>query len=256
METELINNDVTPRILEWQISTVTRVKQENQNVKTFTLSLPNWMPHKAGQHYDVRLTAPDGYQAQRSYSIASNPEQKGEIELTVERLEEGEVSTYLHDVLIVGDQVELRGPIGGYFVWEANLGGPLFLVAGGSGIVPLMAMIRHRHAVGSNVPTRLLYSSRSYDDIIYRDELGTLQEAHSGLEVFHTLTRGIPPNWEGYQRRIDLPMLEEVIKPFGNQLIAYICGPTTLVEGVANGLVKLGITPEHVRTERFGPTGK
>ena len=256
METELINNDGTPRILEWQISTVIRVKRETQNVKTFTLSLPNWMPHMPGQHYDVRLSAPDGYQAQRSYSIASNPEQKGEIELTVERLEEGEVSTYLHDVLIVGDQVELRGPIGGYFVWEANLGGPLFLVAGGSGIVPLMAMLRHRNAVGSNVPARLLYSSRTYDDIIYRDELDTLQKAHSGLEVFHTLTRGIPLNWDGYQRRIDLPMLEEVIKPFGNQLIAYICGPTTLVEGVANGLVKLGITPEHVRTERFGPTGK
>ena len=138
------------------------------------------MPHQAGQHYDVRLTAPDGYQAQRSYSIASSPEQKGEIELTVERLEEGEVSTYLHDVLIVGDQVELRGPIGGYFVWEASMGGPLLLVAGGSGIVPLMAMIRHRHAVGSKVPVRLLYSSRTYEDIIYRDELERLHKDRYG----------------------------------------------------------------------------
>jgi ferredoxin-NADP reductase len=256
METELIKENAKPRILEWQISTVIRVRQETQKVKTFTLALPHWIPHKAGQHYDVRLTAPDGYQTQRSYSIASGPEQIGEIELTVERLEEGEVSTYLHDVLIIGDQVELRGPIGGYFVWEANMGGPLLLVAGGSGIVPLMAMLRHRHASGVNIPTRLLYSSRSYDDIIFREELEKLQKADSGLEVFHTLTREIPTNWAGYQRRIDLPMLAEVVKPYGNSLIAYVCGPTALVEGVANSLVILGISPEDVRTERFGPTGK
>jgi ferredoxin-NADP reductase len=256
METELINENAPPRILEWQISTVIRVRQETSNVKTFTLALPHWMPHKAGQHYDVRLTAPDGYQTQRSYSVASGPEQIGEIELTVERLEEGEVSTYLHDVLIVGDQVELRGPIGGYFVWEISMGGPLLLVAGGSGIVPLMAMLRHRNASGASVPARLLYSSRAYDGIIYRGELETLQKTDPGLEVFHTLTRAIPTTWSGYQRRIDLPMLGEVIKPFGNSLIAYVCGPTALVEGVANGLVTLGIPPEHVRTERFGPTGK
>jgi ferredoxin-NADP reductase len=256
METELIKENVTPRILEWQISNVIRVRQETPRVKTFTLPLPHWTPHKAGQHYDVRLTAPDGYQTQRSYSIASGPEQIGEIELTVERLEEGEVSTYLHDVLIVGDQVELRGPIGGYFVWEANMGGPLLLVAGGSGIVPLMAMLRHRQASGTNVPTRLLYSSRSYDDIIYREELEKLQKADSGLEIFQTLTRELPTNWAGYRRRIDLPMLAEVVKPYGNNLIAYICGPTALVEGVANSLVTLGIPPKDVRTERFGPTGK
>jgi ferredoxin-NADP reductase len=255
METELINDKAPTKALEWQISTVVEVRLETQSVKTFTMSLPNWMPHRAGQHYDVRLTAPDGYQAQRSYSIASSPEQIGEIELTVERLEEGEVSTYLHDVLIVGDQVELRGPIGGYFVWEANMGGPLLLVAGGSGIVPLMAMIRHWRVAGSGVPVRLLYSSRTYDDIIYRQELDQLHREHAGLEVFHTLTREQPPGWDGYGRRIDMRILEEVASPLGKELKAYICGPTALVEGVANGLVALGISPDQVRTERFGPTG-
>ena len=255
METELIKEPVKPRALEWQISTVVKVRVETHNVKTFTLALPNWTAHRAGQHYDVRLTAPDGYQAQRSYSIASGPEQSGQVELTVERLEEGEVSTYLHDVLIMGDQVELRGPIGGYFVWEARMGGPLFLVAGGSGIVPLMAMLRHRKAAGAQVPVRLLYSSRTYDDVIYRSELESLHNDRSGLEVIHTLTRAQPLNWKGYDRRIDLPMLEEVTRPFGKQLIAYICGPTPMVEGVANGLVSLGIQPDRIRTERFGPTG-
>ncbi len=255
METELIKVETPPRLLEWQISTVTRVKQEIQNVKTFTLALPHWIAHKAGQHYDVRLTAPDGYQAQRSYSIASNPEQRGEIELTVERLEEGEVSTYLHDVLIVGDQVELRGPIGGYFVWEASMGGPLLLVAGGSGIVPLMAMLRHRKAAGVTIPTRLLFSSRSRDEIIYRDELESLQTDRSGLQVIHTLTRETSTEWQGYRRRIDLPMLGEVITPLGSDLKAYICGPTAMVESVATGLVTLGVSPRQIRTERFGPSG-
>ncbi len=255
METELIKEEAVPRLLEWQISTVVKVRQETASVKTFTFALPHWTPHRAGQHYDVRLTAPDGYQAQRSYSVASNPEQRGEIELTVERLKEGEVSTYMHDVLIVGDQVELRGPIGGYFVWEASQEGPLLLVAGGSGIVPLMAMIRHRRAAGSKVPTRLLYSSHSYDDIIYRTELEQLHKDGSGLVVVHTLTRKQPLGWDGYSRRIDFAMLEEVAKPLGGNLIAYICGPTALVEGVANGLVKLGIPASQVRTERFGPTG-
>ncbi|MGE5123370.1 MAG: ferredoxin reductase [Acidobacteriaceae bacterium] len=255
METELIKEGPVPRLLDWQISTVVKVRQETPSVKIFTLALPHWVPHQAGQHYDVRLTAPDGYQAQRSYSIASNPEQLGEIELAVERLEDGEVSTYLHDILIVGDQVELRGPIGGYFVWEAGLGGPLLLVAGGSGVVPLLAMIRHRQAAGSRVPARLLYSSHSFEDIIYRQELERLQRENTGLEIFHTLTRRQPEGWSGYARRIDLKMLEEVALPLGDQLKAYICGPTALVEGVANGLVQLGIPASQVRTERFGPTG-
>jgi ferredoxin-NADP reductase len=255
METGLINEPVLTRVSEWQISTVVNVRLETPSVKTFTLAVPNWIPHRAGQHYDVRLTAPDGYQAQRSYSIASSPEQRGEIDLTVERLAEGEVSTYLHDVLIVGDQVELRGPIGGYFVWEASMGGPLLLVAGGSGIVPLMAMIRHRQTVGSQVPVRLLYSSKTYQDIIYRDELAQLVHSRSGVEVFHTLTRAQPAGWGGYDRRIDEQMLEEVIRPFGAAFKAYICGPTALVEGVAISLIRLGTAPDQIRTERFGPTG-
>ncbi len=255
METELIKENVDVRSLDWQISTVVRVRQETSKVKTFTLALPNWVPHRAGQHYDVRLTAQDGYQAQRSYSIASSPEQRGEIDLTVERLEEGEVSTYMHDVLIVGDQVELRGPIGGYFVWEARMGGPLLLVAGGSGIVPLMAMIRHRQAVGSHVPVSLLYSSRAYEDIIYREELDRLALGQTGLRLFHTLTRQQPAGWDGYARRIDVRMLEEVTRSLGGDFTAYICGPTALVEGVANGLVALGVAPARVKTERFGPTG-
>jgi ferredoxin-NADP reductase len=248
-------DEVMKRLLEWQIARIQAIRQETPRVKTFTLALPDWSPHRAGQHYDLRLTAPDGYQAQRSYSIASGPERSGEIELTVERLEDGEVSSYLHDVLMVGDQIEVRGPIGGYFVWEASQGGPLLLVAGGSGIVPLMAMIRHRSAEGSTVPTRLLYSSRTFQDIIYRQELDQLFRGQPGLEVFHTLTRMQPQGWEGYSRRIDLPMLEEVAKPFGKEAHVFICGPTPLVEGVANGLVSLGIPADQIRTERFGPTG-
>ncbi len=247
------------RLLEWQIGTVRAVRPETPRVKTFTLALPVWQPHQAGQHYDLRLTAPDGYQAQRSYSIASEPERVGEIDLTVERLGDGEVSSYLHDIIAVGDQIEVRGPIGGYFVWEAALGGPLLLVAGGSGVVPLMSMIRHRCAAGSTVPTRLLYSSRTFEDIIYRDEFDRLSRSQAGratgVEIFHTLTRAQPPGWTGYGRRIDLPMLEEVAGPLGKNIRAYVCGPTPLVEFVANGLVSLGIPPDQVRTERFGPTG-
>jgi ferredoxin-NADP reductase len=243
------------RALEWQIATVKAIKPETPRVKTFTLALPNWLPHRAGQHYDVRLTASDGYQAQRSYSIASEPERAGEIDITVERLEDGEVSSYLHDVLVMGDLVELRGPIGGYFVWDAGLGGPLLLIGGGSGIVPLMAMVRHRAAAGSKVPTRVLYSSRTPEDVIYFDELESLRSANAGLEVFHTFTRSQPPGWTGYARRIDNAMLSEVSKPFGKNAQVFICGPTLLVESAANGLVQIGIPAAHVRTERFGPTG-
>jgi ferredoxin-NADP reductase len=241
--------------LEWQIATITTIKHETPTVKTFTLALPQWVPHRAGQHYDVRLTAPDGYQAQRSYSIASQPERSDEIDLTVERLEDGEVSTYLHDVLVVRDQLEVRGPIGGYFVWEARLGGPLLLVAGGSGVVPLMAMLRHRAAAGSTVPTRLLYSARTPEDVIYRQELATLRAADGGLEIVHTFTRAQPPGWRGYARRIDAPMLQEVIQPLGPTPQTYLCGSTLFVEAVANNLVHIGVPPTQIRTERFGPTG-
>jgi ferredoxin-NADP reductase len=239
--------------IDWQIATLKSVRPETPSVKTLTFSLPNWLRHQPGQHYDVRLTAEDGYQAQRSYSIASEPERIGEIEMTVERISTGEVSPYLYDVLAPGDQVELRGPIGGYFIWEANRPEPLLLIAGGSGIVPLMAMLRHRHSAGSKTPARLLYSSRTFDDIIYYDELGKLQSQKDGPTVFHTLTRSQPTGWSGFSRRIDRPMLAEVAKPLGRSLQVYICGPTLLVESAADDLVRLGIPPAQIRTERFGP---
>jgi ferredoxin-NADP reductase len=229
---------------------------ETPRVRSYTLRLPSWTRHKPGQHYDVRLTAPDGYSVQRSYSIASGPEQEGEIQLTVERLADGEVSVFLQDICAVGDQIEVRGPIGGYFVWLAELGGPLLLIAGGSGIVPLMAMLRHRAASTTRPATRLLYSSRTPVDIIYADELGDLAARSDGLEVIHTLTRSQPAGWTGYARRIDDAMLSEVRRPLGDAPLVYICGPTPLVEGAANGLVRIGVPPQRIRTERFGPSGK
>lgn len=243
------------RSLEWQLATVKRIVQETPKVQTFTLVLPHWMRHSPGQHYDVRLTAPDGYQAQRSYSIASEPERGGEIDLTVEWIEDGEVSSYMHEVLMVGDQIEVRGPIGGYFVWEAKMGGALLLIAGGSGIVPLMSMIRHRQATGSKAPVRLLYSTRTQDDMIYYDELMGLHDSKDGLEIFPTFTRQTPPGWSGYARRIDSQMLTEVASPLGVNVQAYVCGPTLMVEAIANGLLQIGIPPNQIRTERFGPTG-
>lgn len=224
-------------------------------MKSFTLALPRWMPHRAGQHYDIRLTAEDGYRAQRSYSIASAPQREGEIDLTVELVENGEVSTFLHQSAVAGDRFEVRGPIGGYFVWEAAQGGPLLLVGGGSGVVPLMSMLRHRAAAKANVPARLLYSSRSYDDIIYRDELEGLAARGDGFELFHTLTRSQPAGWKGYARRIDDRMLGDVSRVFGPKAMTFICGPTALVENAANALTNLGLRPERIRTERFGPSG-
>jgi ferredoxin-NADP reductase len=214
---------------------------------------PDWAGHRAGQHVDVRLTAEDGYQAQRSYSIASAPEDE-HLVLTVERLEDGEVSPYLVDELRAGDQLELRGPIGGYFVWEAALGGPLLLLAGGSGVVPLRCMLRHRAAAHSAAVVRLLYSSRSLDEVIYRDELVSLAD-DGGVDVRFTLTREQPPGWDGYARRIDGELLSEVAWPADEQPLTYICGPTAFVETAANALVGLGQDPGRIRTERFGPTG-
>ncbi len=241
--------------IQWQIAEVKAIKQETLTVKTFTLTIPVWVQHRAGQHYDVRLTAPDGYQAQRSYSIASEPERTGEIDLTVERLDDGEVSPYLHDVLVPGDQIELRGPLGGYFVWDTTLGGPLLLIAGGSGIVPLMAMVRHRVAQRSDIPTRLLYSVRTPEDVIYAKELSGLSEQHTRLDVIYTFTRQAPPNWRGYARRIDEMMLREVLQSLESKPRIYICGPTALVEVAANTLAGTGIDAESIHTERFGPTG-
>src|ERR1051326_745922 len=196
--------------LSWQLGEVVATHQEAPRVKTITLAFPDWTGHRPGQHVDVRLTAEDGYQAERSYSIASPPEDSQQVTLTIERLDDGEVSPFLVDELRIGDKLELRGPIGGYFVWEASLGGPLLLIAGGSGVVPLMAMIRHRAAVNSTVLTRLLYSSRSYDEIIYREELDRLRNNDARLEVTPTLTRSHPSGWTGYRRRIDARMLSEV----------------------------------------------
>jgi ferredoxin-NADP reductase len=243
-----------PEPLAWQIATVTAIRAETPGVNSFTLELPTWRAHRAGQHYDVRLTAADGYQAQRSYSIASPPSREGAVDLTVERIADGEVSPYFHDVVEVGDRVEVRGPIGGYFVWEPALGGPLLLIAGGSGVVPLMAMLRERAVAESRPPAALLYSSRTIDDIIYRDELETLEEPDGALRILHTLTRTQPPDWTGYARRIDRAMLAEALVAAGAQPLVYICGPTLLVEAAANGLVELGVPPAQVRTERFGPT--
>jgi ferredoxin-NADP reductase len=217
--------------------------------------MPSWPGHRPGQHVDLRLTAEDGYSVERSYSIASEPERGRDVDITVERIEGGEVSPFLHEVVVPGDRLEVRGPIGGYFVWEAALGGPLLLVAGGSGVVPLMAMARHRARAGSTLPARLLVSSRGPDEIIYRDELERLAAARDGFEVVHTLTRQQPPGWQGYARRIDEAMLAEVLAPLGAAARAYACGPTALVEVVANALVRLGLPADRIRTERFGPTG-
>jgi ferredoxin-NADP reductase len=238
----------------WQLGEVVELVDQTPRVRDVVLDVPGWPGHRAGQHVDVRLTAEDGYQAERSYSLASAPEEQ-RLVLTVERLKDGEVSPYLVGELRRGDQLELRGPIGGYFVWEAELGGPLLLVAGGSGIVPLMSMLRHRAASGSTAPARLLYSSRTLEEVIYRDELERLAAAGDGLEVVHTLTRSQPLGWSGPSRRIDEELLAQVAWPPEERPFIFICGPTALVETAASGLVALGHEPTRVKTERFGPTG-
>ena len=244
--------------LKWQLGTVVEIRRETPRAKSLSLDLPNWTTHFAGQHVDVRLTAADGYQAQRSYSIASPPEDKY-LMLTVDRIADGEVSPYLTDVLQVGYPLELRGPIGGYFVWNAGSaaddGPPLLLVAGGSGIAPLMAMIRHRANSNKKVPTKLLYSSRSYEEVIFREELDRLAANDPSLLVIHTLTRSQPPKWTGYGRRIDRAMLAEAAWRPAEKPLAYTCGPTALVETVASHLQELGYEPKRIKTERFGPTG-
>jgi ferredoxin-NADP reductase len=240
---------------------VVSVTSETSRTRTVLFDVPGWPGHRAGQHVDVRLTADDGYQTERSYSIASAPDDP-RLALTVERLDDGEVSPYLTGELRAGDQIELRGPIGGYFVWDIETGGPLFLVAGGSGIVPLMAMIRHRNAALAGRPetalslrTRLLYSSRNWDEIIYRDELARLSAEDPTLDVVHTLTRLAPDGWSGFRRRIDKEMLAETAWPVRENPRVFVCGPTPLVESVAGTLVELAHNPALVKTERFGPTG-
>ena len=238
--------------LTWLVADVRDVVRETPRVKTIAFDVPGWPGHRAGQHVDIRLTAEDGYQAQRSYSIASTPDGT-RVELTVERLADGEVSPYLTDELRPGDQIELRGPVGGYFVWEPAQGGPLLLVAGGSGVAPLMAMIRARDAAGSDAETRLLLSSRGWEDVIYRDELERL--GGDGLTVVHTLTRSQPPGWTGYARRVDPEMLADVGPGRAERPLVYVCGSTPFVEAVSEALVQLGHDPQAIKTERFGPTG-
>jgi ferredoxin-NADP reductase len=245
----------------WQLGNVTELVQETPRVGTLRLQVPDWPGHLAGQHVDVRLTADDGYQAQRSYSIASAPEDP-RLAITVERLEDGEVSPYLVGELKVGDKVELRGPIGGYFVWNPSaassnevIARPLLLIAGGSGVVPLMAMLRHREATGSKAPARLLYSSRTFEDIIYKDELDRLTSSGDGMKVVHTLTRSQPSGWKGYERRIDREMVREVAWPAEQEPAVFVCGPTAFVETAADLLVEFGYGPGLIKTERFGATG-
>jgi ferredoxin-NADP reductase len=238
----------------WRSAALAEKRSETPTVSTLVFDVDWWPGHRAGQHVDLRLTADDGYQASRSYSIASPPEDEG-LALTVEKLEDGEVSPYLVDVMEPGDELELRGPVGGWFVWDVTEGGPLLLVAGGSGIVPLMSMLRHRADRDGDVPARLLVSSRTIDDLIYGRELAALEAAGDGLELFVTLTRASPPGWDGYTRRIDRELLAEVAWPHDRRARTYVCGPTSFVEAAADALVGLGQDPAAIRTERFGPTG-
>jgi ferredoxin-NADP reductase len=240
--------------LRWMTVEVTSIVDETPRVRSLVLRVPDWPGHRPGQHVDVRLTGEDGYQAQRSYSIASAPESQNVV-IVVERIEDGEVSPYLTKVVRPGDQFQLRGPIGGYFVWTVSIGGPLFLIAGGSGIAPLMAMLRHRAAIGSMLPTRLLYSSRTFEDIIFRVELDHFENQRDGLEIAHTLTRKQPAGWSGAVGRIDRDMLVNQGVPPSARPKIFVCGPTSLVESTAQSLLQIGHEPSLIKTERFGPTG-
>jgi len=252
LETEFDTS--TPDRLIWRVAEVAKIVDETPRVKSLVLDVPGWPGHRPGQHVDVRLTAEDGYQAQRSYSVASEPENT-RLMLTVELIEEGEVSPYLTSDVRPGDKFELRGPIGGYFVWTVAMGGPLFLVAGGSGIAPLMSMLRYRAAVKSTIPALLSYSSRTFEDIIYREELDQMATRNDGLTVVYTLTRRQPPGWTGGARTIDCSMIETVGIPANARPKIFICGPTSLVESTAQSLLELGHERHLIKTERFGPTG-
>jgi len=228
----------------WQIGTVAAVKQETPHVKSFRIELPMWVEHLPGQHYDVRLTAPDGYQAQRSYSVASSPLDEGSVELTIDRLADGEVSPYFHDVLVEGDQVEVRGPFASYFVWRGTEPGPVLLVGGGSGVVPLMAMLRHRRRTMPEIDMRLVYSVRTAEDVIYADELGD--------DAVLTFTREPPAGWTGHTGRIDAELIGPAAR---GAMTAYVCGSNGFVEAASGLLLDAGLQPAWIRTERFGPTG-
>jgi ferredoxin-NADP reductase len=228
----------------WQIGTVIAIKPETPRVKSFRIAVPMWMAHLPGQHYEVRLTAPDGYSAQRSYSVASSPLDEGEVELTIDRLEDGEVSPYFHDVVGEGDQVELRGPFTSYFVWRAE--SPALLVGGGSGVVPLMAMLRHRRRTMPELPMRLVYSVRTDEDVIYADELDD--------DAVLTFTRQAPDGWQGHRGRLDEELIGQSASSFTSG-ISFVCGSNGFVESATSLLLDAGFEPRHVRTERFGPTG-
>jgi len=236
--------------LTWQVATVGSLTDETSSVRTIELEVPDWAGHRAGQHLDVRLTAEDGYSAERSYSIASAPGEA--VLITVERLDDGEVSPYLTEELRPGDEIEIRGPIGGYFVWDGTDPAPVLLVAGGSGVVPFRSMLRHRERAGAAAPVRLLYSARSLPDVIYRAEL---DKQPGGVEVVYTLTRQQPPDWTGHRGRVDAALLGEVAWPADQLPASYVCGPTPFVEAVASSLVSLGYPAGQVRTERYGGAG-
>ena len=238
--------------LTWTVAQVASTIRETPRVRTLVLAADGWRGHRAGQHLDLRLTAEDGYQAQRSYSIASAPSDP--LAITVERLDDGELSPWLVDEAREGDELEVRGPVGGYFVWDGDER-PVLLVGGGSGVVPLMAMIRHRSNMSSETPMRLLYSSRTFDDVIYREELDEVASKRGGIEIFQTLTRAAPDGWTGYTRRIDDEILREVAWPASDDPLVFVCGSTRFVDAAADGLVRLGYDPQSIRTERFGATG-
>jgi ferredoxin-NADP reductase len=243
-----------PGRLNWLIARAVEIIDETARVRSFVFDCPGWPGHLPGQHIDMRLTAEDGYQAQRSYSIAA-PADGEQVVITVELVDQGEVSPFLIQDFQVGDQLEIRGPIGGYFVWEPASGGPLQLIGGGSGVAPLMAMLRAQVRANSDVPVRYLSSARSHEDLIYRSELESIAFEQQEVEVLHTLTRSHPPNWTGPTRRVDREMLTQHVWAFDTSPLCYVCGPTGFVETVATTLVELGHQPERVKTERFGPTG-
>jgi ferredoxin-NADP reductase len=242
--------------LAWQVATAAKFCNETPRVVTIAFEVPGWHGHLAGQHVDVRLTAEDGYQAQRSYSLASAAGDGTQIELTIEHISEGEVSSFLTEELGIGDDIEIRGPIGGYFTWDPQNSSPLMLIAGGSGVVPLMSMLRTRHKVGARAPARLLYSSRTAEDIIYRGELDRLAANGDGFSLIHALTRGAPAGWQGERRRVDRDMLATRAFPPAEHPQILVCGPTSFVETVADRLVSLGHAEWTIKTERFGPTGE
>jgi ferredoxin-NADP reductase len=239
--------------LRWQRATITRILARSAGIRSYFLLLPEPLSFRAGQHVDVRLTAPDGYQARRSYSIASAPETSGTIELVIERLDNGEVSPFFHDVAVVGDVIELRGPIGGHFIWSTTEGGPLILVGNGSGVVPLMCMIRHRAAQGSTVPTLLLFSAKSWDDVIFRDELLALDAADNGFELVLALTRDGIRRAGDYSRRVDAAMMRDVLaRVASHPRYVFVCGSNPFVEAASQGLIDAGIAAALIRTERYG----